>query len=160
MRFYYRAILLLLTATSANAATFTVAGNSLTVATAILQVTFNGPDVVAVTNAMTGESYLRGPSPAMQLNLTLTQPSSASLGATGPWTVNTAATTQQVVVDLDGQANPEQESFECARPFRASLRLPNVLRAAEGGQRSALRLGVDEVRRPAASRAAPDHVCL
>jgi hypothetical protein len=65
-----------------------VAGSSLTVATANLQVTFNGPDLVAVTNTVTGESYLRDPSPAMQLNLTLTQPSSASLAATGSWTTS------------------------------------------------------------------------
>jgi uncharacterized protein (TIGR03437 family) len=126
LRFRYQVVLLLLASASAYAGTFAVAGNSLTVTTANLQVTFNGPDLVAATNTMTGESYLRDPSPAMQLNLTLTQPSSAPLAATGPWTLNADATaaaltltdsnrtvtvnvvvdaaTQQVVVDLNGQA--------------------------------------------------------
>lgn len=106
-------------------ATFTAQGATLTVSTATLQVSFNGADVVAVTNTLSGESYLRNPSSATQLNLAMVQPPGSPLAA-GVWTVNSAGSsatltvtdsnrtvtvtvsadpgTGQVVVDLDGQA--------------------------------------------------------
>jgi len=107
-------------------ATFISQGTTLTVSTPSLQVTFNGADVVAVTNALTGESYLRNPSSATQLDLALVQPPSAPLTAAGSWTVDSTGSsatltftdsnrtvtvsvstdpaTEQIIVDLDGQA--------------------------------------------------------
>jgi uncharacterized protein (TIGR03437 family) len=107
-------------------ATFSSEGATLTVATGILQVKFNGADIIAITNGLTGESYLRNPSSAMQLDLALVQPPTAPLAPAGSWTVSSDgssatltftdsnrtvtvsvsadAATQQIVVDLDGQA--------------------------------------------------------
>ena len=105
-------------------ATFTVQGTNLTVTSHNLQVSLSGADVVGITNRLTGESYLRSPSPTMQLNLTLMQPPTQALAAVGAWTVNgsTASlnftdptrsvsvtvtvdpSTQEVVIGLTGTA--------------------------------------------------------
>jgi uncharacterized protein (TIGR03437 family) len=111
---------------SAFAATFSPAGTTLTVSTENLQVVFRGPDIVGITNLLTGESYLRDPSASMQLDLPLVQPASAPLAPAGSWTVNLSgssaalvltdsnrtvslavsvdAATKQIVIDFDGQA--------------------------------------------------------
>src|SRR5436853_5859372 len=64
-------------------ATFNAQGTNLTVTADNLKVSFAGADVVGISNQLTGESYLRNPSPAMQLDLTLTQASSQALAASG-----------------------------------------------------------------------------
>ena len=91
-----------------------------------LQVTFNGADIAGITNLITGESYVRNPSPSTQLDLQLVQPPNASLVPAGAWTVDssgssatltftdsnrtvsarvsTDSTGQQIVIDLDGKA--------------------------------------------------------
>ena len=120
------ALVLWLGGLTAFAATFSSTGTTLTVSTATLQVTFSGAEITSVTNLLTGESYLRNPSSAMQVDLALVQLPSAPLAAVGSWMVNSAGTsaaltftdsnrtisvtvsadpaTQQIVIDLDGQA--------------------------------------------------------
>ncbi len=112
---------------NAGAATFMAQGTNLTVASDAIQVSFNGADVVAVTNQLTGESYLRNPSPNRLLNLKLVQASDQTLSASGDWamssdgksaalgftdsnrtisvTVSVDPATQEIIVDLDGHAN-------------------------------------------------------
>ena len=124
MRIVNFAPLLLLLAWDAAAATFNVQGTNLTVTSNNIQVSFSGADVTSITNKLTGESYLRSPSPNMQLNLTTVQSPSGSLAPVGSWTVNGVnasltfsdsnrnitvnvtvdSTTQEVVVNLTGTA--------------------------------------------------------
>jgi hypothetical protein len=120
------ALLAILSALSAAAATFTVQGAHLVVTSNNLQVSFSGIDVVAVTNSLTSEQYLHNPSSVAQSNLQMTQFPSTTLAA-GSWTVNSAGnsasltlsdatrtisavvtvdpSTQEVVVNLDGKSS-------------------------------------------------------
>jgi uncharacterized protein (TIGR03437 family) len=117
---------LCLAVAASPAATFAPQGNSLTVTTANLQVTFSGADITAVTNLLTGESYLRNPSSVPQLDMALVQPPSTALAPVDSWTLNSAGTTatltftdsnrtvtlavtvdstrQEIVLNFDGQA--------------------------------------------------------
>src|SRR5690349_15153504 len=127
MRFRQRgAFSLVLWCVTAWGATFDPQGASLTVATSRVQARFDRGGLVAITNLLTGEAYLRAPSSTLQVDLPLTQPPSSQLAPTGSWTVNQAgtsatltltdsnrtvtiavsvdSTTQQIVVNLDGQA--------------------------------------------------------
>ncbi len=85
-------LLLVPFASRAAGATFNAQGTNLTVTSGALLVSFSGADVVGITNQLTGESYLRNPSTNMQLNLTLVQPPSQGLAASGAWTVNSGGT--------------------------------------------------------------------
>jgi uncharacterized protein (TIGR03437 family) len=118
--------LLCLAAAALPAATFAPQGASVTVTTANLQVTFSGADITAVTNLVTGESYLRNPSSAPQLDLALVQAPSTAFTPAGSWTLNSAGSaaslaftdsnrtvtlavtvdpvTQEIVLNFDGQA--------------------------------------------------------
>jgi hypothetical protein len=116
--------LIALFATGGVAATFNIQGTNLTVTSNNLQISFRGADVVGIVNQLTGESYLRAPSPSMQLNLDLVQPPTAGLSPVGTWTlsgstaslsfsdsnrtvsvsVTVDSSTQEVVVDLTGMA--------------------------------------------------------
>jgi len=111
--------------TSQAANPFNAQGTNLTVTTASLQVTFRGPDVVGIRNELTGESYMR-PLAGAYTNLTFPNGSvrsftwgnwtpdatGASASATGTdssrstvqLTVSVDPVTQEVVVDLTGQA--------------------------------------------------------
>ena len=126
MRKFILSLLALAGAQPLNAATFQPQGTNLVVASNTLQVRFTGADVSGIANLLTGETYVRNPSSLMQLNLTLAQPPSQGLAASGTWTVNSSGTsasltftdsnrtitvsvsvdpvTQEVVVDLDGKA--------------------------------------------------------
>jgi hypothetical protein len=126
LQFFRISVLSLPFALSVNGATFDAQGTNLTVTSDKLQVSFAGADVVGISNQLTGESYLRNPSPKMQLDLTLTQAPSQALAASGPWTVDSSGAsasltlidsnrtvsitvsvdpaTQEVVVNLDGKA--------------------------------------------------------
>src|SRR5258708_907810 len=127
-RHFFRIGLLLLPfALRLAAATFSAQGTNLTVTSDKLQVSFAGADVVGISNQLTGESYLRNPPPNMQLDLTLTQPPSQPLAASGTWTVDDSGAsasltftdsnrtvsitvsvdpaTQEVVVNLGGKAD-------------------------------------------------------
>jgi hypothetical protein len=118
--------LLCLGVAGAFGATFSAQGTTLNVSTANLQVTFNGADVVGITNLITGESYLRNPSPATQFDLQLVQAPARPLAPAGTWNIIAAGSsatltfsdtnrtvtiavsvdpaTQQIVIGLDGQA--------------------------------------------------------
>jgi hypothetical protein len=118
-------LFLLLLPLQVNGATFTANGTNLTVASSNIQVSFSGADVVGITNLLTSESYLRSPSPNMQLNLTLVTPPTQGLAASGGWmvsgssatlsftdsnrlvsvTVSVDPATQEVVVSLNGTAS-------------------------------------------------------
>jgi hypothetical protein len=120
------AAILFISPASLAAATFSAQGITLTVTSTKSIVSFNGADVVGITNQLTGESYLRAPSSSPILNLILTQPSSqgltpgnwtlinggtaATLVATDPVrtvtvTVSVDSTTQEIVVNVDGRSS-------------------------------------------------------
>ena len=74
-----------------GAAPFEAQGLRLTINSSSLAVSFRGPDVVAVTNRLTGESYLRASAPYTLSDLALSPPSSEALSA-GAWSLNSDGT--------------------------------------------------------------------
>src|SRR5690349_1539399 len=94
MNVWFRRVpLLLLAVIRTSGATFSSQGANLTVTSANLQVSFRGADAVGITNRITGEQYLRNPSPNAQLNLTLVQAPSQALAASGSWVVDQTGNT-------------------------------------------------------------------
>jgi hypothetical protein len=63
-------------------------GQTLTVTTTNATATFQGPDLVGLTNATTGESYLRSASPTPLMNLEMQGSPSQNLQASN-WTTST-----------------------------------------------------------------------
>ena len=90
-------ILLVLLGLPCPAATFSVQGSNLTVTSNNLQVTFRGPDVIAITNLLTNESYLRSPASNLQMYMNMVTPPSQGLTA-GTWTLDAGQTTATLAV--------------------------------------------------------------
>src|SRR5437016_7047939 len=88
-----RRVLLFLLPLPLAGATFNVQGTNLTVTSDRLVVSFRGADVVGITNRLTGENYLRAAAPNLQLNMTLVQPPSQPLAASGTWNLDAAKAT-------------------------------------------------------------------
>lgn len=125
-RYLAAALFIAFSGTSQAASPFNAQGTNLTVTTTTLKVTFRGPDVVGISNQSTGENYLRPYSANPYTGMSFANGSGRSL-TWGNWTVDGSGTnasttgtdsngstvqvavsvdsaTQEVVVDLNGEA--------------------------------------------------------
>jgi hypothetical protein len=84
-------VTLVLAPLALTAADFNVQNGNLTVTSSNLQVRFRGPEVVGITNQITGENYFRAPGPNSFFGLQMLQTPSGAVTVSN-WVLNIGGT--------------------------------------------------------------------